>query len=249
MRERKDNMPRLVLTLAIAQFVAPFFPRLTGLGGEIGARTTETGLPAPETPAGYAFGIWFPIFVLGLVYAVRYWRDPANESYRRIALYAGAMFACGTLWMLWTQVMGSGLMQLPLIFGMFVSTLLGWRHVEPGGDKTLPVLFGLQAGWLSAAVCLNTTSWLRNLAGATPFGLTPEIYALATLLPAAAIALAMILRGRANIWYVIAVIWALAGIAVANINDERFVLIAALVLIAPVLLAFSARTKRVPAAR
>jgi hypothetical protein len=242
-------MPRLVLALAIAQFVAPFFPRLTGLGGEIGARTTEAGLPAPETPAGYAFGIWFPIFVLGLVYAVRYWRDPANESYRRVAPYAAAMFAFGTVWMLWTQIMGSGFMQLPLIFGMFVSTLLGWRHVDAHGDKTLPVLFGLQAGWLSAAVCLNTTSWLRNFVGATPFGLSPEIYALATLLPAAAIALVVIFGGRANIWYVVAMVWALVGIAVANINGENFVLIAALVLIAPLVAAFSARTKRVPAAR
>ncbi|MBL0929117.1 MAG: hypothetical protein IBJ15_03200 [Alphaproteobacteria bacterium] len=242
-------MPRLVLALALAQFLAPFFPRLTGIGGEIGARTTEAGLPAPETPAGYAFGIWFPIFVLGLVYAVGFWRDPANESYRRVAPYAGAMFAFGTAWMLWTQMMGSGLMQLPLIFGMFVSTLLGWRHVDVPGDKALPVLFGLQAGWLSAAVCLNTTSWLRNFVGGTPFGLSPEIYALATLLPAAAIALAAIFSGRANIWYVAAMVWALAGIAVSNINGERFVLIAALALIAPVLLAFSVRTTRVPAAR
>lgn len=249
MRERNNNMPRLVLALAIAQFIAPFFPRLTGIGGEIGARTTEAGLPAPETPAGYAFGIWFPIFVLGLVYAVRYWRDPANDAYRRVAPYAAAMFAFGTVWMLWTQLMGSGLMQLPLIFGMFASTLLGWRHVDAHGDKTLPVLFGLQAGWLSAAVCLNTTSWLRNFVGATPFGLSPEIYALATLLPAAAIALAAIFGGRANIWYVVAMVWALIGIAVANINGERFVLIAALVLIAPLVAAFSARTKRVPAAR
>ncbi len=242
-------MPRLVLALAIAQFIAPFFPRLTGIGGEIGARTAEAGLPAPETPAGYAFTIWFPIFVLGLVFAVRYWRDPANAAYRRVAPYAAAMFAFGTAWMLWTQIMGAGLMQLPLIFGMFASTLLGWRHVDAQGDKTLPALFGLQAGWLSAAVCLNTTSWLRNFVGATPFGLTPEIYTLATLLPAAAIALVAIFGGRANIWYVVAMVWALVGVAVANINGERFVLIAALVLIAPVLLAFSARTKRVPAAR
>lgn len=242
-------MPRLVFALAVAQFLAPFFPRLTGIGGEIGARTAEAGLPAPETPAGYAFGIWFPIFVLGLVYAVRYWRDPANVTYRRVAPYAGAMFAFGTAWMMWTQLMGSGLMQLPLIFGMFAATLLGWRHVDPAGDKTLPILFGLQAGWLSAAVCLNTTSWLRNFVGATPFGLTPDIYALATLLPAAAIALATILGGRANIWYIAAMVWALAGIAVTNINGESFVLIAALVLMAPVLLAFSVRTKRVPAAR
>lgn len=242
-------MPRLVFALAVAQFLAPFFPRLTGIGGGIGARTAEAGLPAPETPAGYAFGIWFPIFVLGLVYAVRYWRDPANESYRRAAPYAGAMFAFGTAWMMWTQLMGSGLMQLPLIFGMFAATLLGWRHVDLVGDKSLPILFGLQAGWLSAAVCLNTTSWLRNFVGATPFGLTPDIYALATLLPAAAIALATILGGRANIWYVVAMVWALAGIAVANINGESFVLIAALVLMAPVLLVFNVRTKRVPAAR
>lgn len=241
-------MPQTLLLLAIAQLVVPFFPRLTGLGGEIGARSIETGLPSPETPSGYAFGIWFPIFVLGLIHAVRFLRDPASEAYRRVELPVAIMFAAGTAWMLWTQIMGSGIVQLPLIYGMFAATLIGWSRLKPSDDKILPVLFGLQSGWLTAAICLNTTSWLRLVSGTTPFGLAPEIYALFTLLPAAAIALYMVLSGRASIWYVGAVVWALVAVAVANISGDTLVLAVAAGLIVPLLVAFNVRTKRVPAA-
>ncbi|MCM0019534.1 MAG: hypothetical protein NBV67_06040, partial [Tagaea sp.] len=64
-------MKRLVLGLAIAQFLAPYFHRVTGWGIDIGETARASGLPSPETPSGYAFSIWFPIFVLGLVHAWR----------------------------------------------------------------------------------------------------------------------------------------------------------------------------------
>jgi hypothetical protein len=236
-------MPRLILSLAIAQFLAPYFHRVTGWGRDIGDTARASGLPAPETPSGYAFSIWFPIFALGLVYAWRLWRAPDDERISRVAPHAAAMFAAGALWMLWTQMFGSTFVQLPLIYAMFAATMLGLAKIDPQ-DRASRALFGLQGGWLSAAIVLNTTSYLREGGWGAPFGLEPGVYALFTLLPASGIALAVILAGRANAWYVAAVIWALVGIVVANIGGDAFTMGVAAALVAPVLLARLLRRHR-----
>jgi hypothetical protein len=238
-------MKRLVASLAIAQFLVPYFNRVTGWGRDIGETARASGLPSPETPSGYAFSIWFPIFVLGLVYACRLWRAPDDERLARAAPYAAAMFAAGTLWMLWTQIVGSSWVQLPLIYAMFAATMLGWAKIEPN-DRAGQALFGLQGGWLSAAIWLNTTSYLREGGWGAPFGLEPGIYALFTLLPAAALALTIVLVGRANGWYVGAVVWALVAIVVANIGGDAIVLGTAAALIPAILIAPMARKHVVP---
>lgn len=213
-------MKTLVAALAFAQFVVPFGPRLLGWGQDIGRRASENGLPSPETPAGYAFSIWFPIFVLGIVYAIRLWRAPADTRLAPLAPFAAAMFAAGTAWMLWTQLVGSSVVQLATIYAMYAATMLGAARVA-SGDRPSAALFGLQGGWLTAAICLNTTSYVREFAGATPFGLTPETYALFTLVPATLLALATILARRANAWFAGAFAWALIGVAAANLAGEN----------------------------
>jgi hypothetical protein len=230
-------MKRLVLGLAIAQFLAPYFHRATGWGMDIGQTARASGLPSPETPAGFAFSIWFPIFVLGLVYA---WRSRPDAP---AAPYAAAMFAAGTLWMLCTQMLGWSFVQLPLIYAMFAATMLGLSKIDPA-DRVQRALFGLQGGWLSAASVLNTTSYLREGGWGAPFGLEPGAYALFTLLPAAALALATILSGRANAWFVGAVVWALVAIVAANIGGDALVLGTAAALIPAILLAPLARRHR-----
>jgi hypothetical protein len=232
-------MKRLVLGLAIAQFLAPYFHRVTGWGIDIGETARASGLPSPETPAGYAFSIWFPIFILGLVYA---WRTRPDAP---TAPYAATMFAAGTLWMLCTQMLGSSFVQLPLIYAMFAATMLGLAKIDPA-DRVQRALFGLQGGWLSAAIWLNTTSYLREGGWGAPFGLAPGEYALFTLLPAAALALAVIVAGRANAWYVAAVVWALVAIIVANIGGDALVLGTAAALIPAILIAPFARRHVVP---
>lgn len=232
-------MKRLVLGLAIAQFLAPYFHRVTGWGIDIGETARMSGLPSPETPSGYAFSIWFPIFVLGLVHAWRLREDSPT------APYAAAMFAAGTAWMLWTQLFGSTFVQLPLIYAMYAATMAGLAKIDPG-DRVQRALFGLQGGWLTAAIFLNTTSYLREGGWGAPFGLEPGTYALFTLLPAAALALATILAGRANAWFVGAVVWALVAIVVANIGRDAFVMGVAAALIPALLIAPLVRKRAIP---
>jgi hypothetical protein len=210
-------MNRLALPFAIAQFFAPYFHRVTGWGTDIGDTARASGLPSPETPTGYAFSIWFPIFALGLAHAWRLRKTPGET-----APFAAAMFAAGTAWMLWTQLFGSTFVQLPLIYAMYAATMLGFAKVE-SSDRIARTLFGLQGGWLSAAIFLNTTSYLREGGWGAPFGLEPATYALFTLIPATLLALATILARRANAWFVLAFVWALAAIVIANLAGETLV--------------------------
>ncbi len=216
----------LNLVLAAAQFAAPGFHAVTGIGGPIGRRAVDGGFLPPEQPAGWAFSIWFPIFVLGLAYAVHQALPSARENplYRRIGAATAAMFAAGTAWMLWTQIFGSSAVLLPLIFGMYAATMAasaGLAGFALAGRlrHLLPALLGLQGGWLTAAIMLNTTSVVRgNMA--EPFGVPMAIYALATLLPATVLAMATILARRANGWFVFAFGWALVAIAFTNIVTQ-----------------------------
>jgi uncharacterized membrane protein len=134
------------------------------------------------------------------------------------------MFAAGTAWMLWTQIFGSSAALLPLIFGMYAATMaasarLAGLSLEGRLQRLLPALLGLQGGWLTAAVMLNTTSVVRG-GTAEPFGVPASLYALATLLPGTVLAMATILARRANGWFVFAFAWALVAIAFTNIVTQ-----------------------------
>jgi hypothetical protein len=248
MTDRTRQM--LVLVLALAQFLAPFFHAATGIGGPIGQRATPGGFVAPEQPAGYAFSIWFPIFVLALVYAVHQALPGSAEHpvYRRIGPTTAAMFAAGTVWMLWTQIMGSSWALLPMIYTMYGATMLAASRVGIGSGpaaggfagRILPPLLGLQGGWLTAAIVLNTTSVVR--AGAPePFGLDANLYALATLVPATLLALATIWTGRANGWFVGAFMWALVAVGFTNLVTAPNLPLATVCGVALVAVIFSAR--------
>jgi hypothetical protein len=216
----------LNLVLAVTQFAAPGFHAATGIGGAIGRRAVDGGFLPPEQPAGWAFSIWFPIFALGLAYAVHQALPSERENpvYRRIGAATAAMFAAGTAWMLWTQIFGSSAALLPLIFGMYAATMiasagLSGMFLEGRAQRLLPALLGLQGGWLTAAIMLNTTSVVRG-SMAEPFGVPMAVYALATLLPATVLAMATILARRANGWFVFAFGWALVAIAYTNIVTQ-----------------------------
>jgi hypothetical protein len=216
----------LNLVLAVVQFAAPGFHAVTGIGGPIGRRAVDGGFLPPEQPAGWAFSIWFPIFVLGLVYAVHQALPSERENpvYRRIGAATAAMFAAGAAWMLWTQIFGSSVVLLPLIFGMYAATMIASAALAAQAlvgrvQRLLPALLGLQGGWLTAAIMLNTTSVVRGSI-AEPFDVPMSVYALATLLPATVLAMATILARRANGWFVFAFGWALVAIAFTNIVTQ-----------------------------
>lgn len=224
----------LVGSLAVMQFIASGFSRITGLGRPVESISMRGGLQPPEVPAGYAFGIWFVIFSLGLAYAIWYATKGRDDSLgRAVSVPACVIFALSCLWMLAAQLLGDGWYLVFLILMMWAASMMAFLPLRAAcalstvGRGVIHPMLGLYAGWLSLAIFLNITATTANTFGT--FGLTPSAYAFLSLLPAAALAGIALMRTKGDLWYAAAVFWGLHGIVVANLwlNTESKPLVAA----------------------
>lgn len=83
---------------------------------------------------------------------------------------------------------------------------------------TLP-LFGILCGWLSAAAWVNTIAFLR-VSAALPPSMTLTVSAALTIAAIGALSLLVLRRARGYFWFGATTLWALSGIASANIYDQ-----------------------------
>lgn len=214
--------PLTLAMLAIAQLASSFYARLTGHGQNIEAIAGRGGLRPPEVPAGYAFSIWMVIFVLALAYGLYYaTKGKDHELCRKVSIPAAIVFLCSSLWMLAAQTIGDGWHLVTLIVIMWAAStraLLTVCH-DPASDKPrryiLQPLFGLYTGWLTAALFLNITGTFAKEVGM--LGLSLNMYAMLTLVPAGILALALLRRTKGEPFMFGAFMWALAGIMAANV--------------------------------
>jgi hypothetical protein len=235
---RSANLIGAALLVPAARFHA-----WTGIGRPIG-EVPGSGTFSPETPAGYAFSIWGPIFVLVIVTALR----QALPAYRDHALYrqigwatAGSSFL-NVAWMLMAQTLGNGWWLVLAIFGILAFALVAFFRTLQHSQSldrfdrwiVLPMT-GLLAAWLSAAVWLNASSYLKLL-DPDRFGLSPQGFALAVLATIAAFGLTMLVRSRGNLWYAGTLIWALAAVIAANLMRSEGAPVVALAAAAAIVL-------------
>jgi hypothetical protein len=230
-----NNLLRQTLNslFALTQFFVPFFSQLTGIGQSIEAQAGKDMATSPEVPAGYAFSIWFAIFVLSVIYAV-YQALPSqreNQLFKRIGWWTAAAFFLSTAWMLIVQIFGDGWLLAVIIILMLISTLRSFlsltQDIKPlsGFDRFIMApLLGLFSGWLSIAAFLNTASVLKASRFHT-FGLSIDSFAIITLIAAAIMALAIIVKTRGNLWYGGTILWALTAVIVANTSRTQNMLI------------------------
>jgi hypothetical protein len=230
--QRNFQQPRLAMSAALlllvfaaGQWLVPVLPRLLGFGVEINRATATAGPPPPELPSGQAFAIWGLLFSLSVLYGLRQALPSRRDGhvYQRIRGPALMAFAASCAWMATAQFYGNGRVLVAIIWVMLAASfvtlrrLMSLRATLDGFDRwvTLP-LFGMLSGWLTAAVALNTISWLK-LIGAAPAWSTT---ALAAVLLAAVGLLALVLLRRAgsSAWYAAGVIWALGWVAHANLT-------------------------------
>lgn len=217
--------PLTLAMLAVAQFMAAGYARLTGHGQNIEALAGRGGLRPPEIPAGYTFSIWFVIFALAAVYGAYYATRTggAHELCRKVSLPAAILFLCSSTWMLAAQTVGDGWHLVWLIVVMWACStraLLAICHHSSADSVRryiLQPLFGLYTGWLTAAMFLNITGTFAKDVGT--LGLSANLYAMLTLIPAGILALALLQRTRAEPFLFAAFLWALVGVGVANIAN------------------------------
>ncbi|MBY0449647.1 MAG: hypothetical protein K2X01_03365 [Cyanobacteria bacterium] len=211
--------------LAFTQFLTPFFAELTHIGLRI--EETANSLPgtSPETPAGYAFAIWFVIFTLSLIYAVvqALPSHRQNPVFNQIRPTLAVIFLLNTVWMLIAQIYGD-VWQLALLITMM--TILSIRvflqvlsenmvrHIDKASFLLMPLL-GLLSGWLSLAVFLNVGAVLKPYFMQT-LALTYTDYALSLLIVTLGLVGWMLFRTKGNLWYGGTILWGLIAVIIAN---------------------------------
>ena len=208
------NVVALIATIAI-NGLANALP-LNGLTtGEISDR-----FRVYFVPAGYVFSIWSIIY-LGLLAFVVYQALPAQRSNPRLRR-VGYLFVLSCLaniaWLfLWHYE------QFPLTLlamGTLVASLIAiYLQLQQDGNAVataerwlVRLPFSIYLGWVSVATIANVTSTLDYL-GWDGAGIAPQVWAVIMLAVGMLLALAMSLT-RADVAYVLVLIWAYVGIAV-----------------------------------
>jgi hypothetical protein len=227
----------LNVLFALLLFPASRFSVLSGIGRPI----QEGAVPrmiSPEVPAGYAFAIWGPIFALTAIYAVRQALPGMRDAplYRAIGWATIVSSAANVTWMMLAQTVGNGwwlVLTIVTILIAAVSAFFGVLRRAGSLDRfdrwiVLPMT-GILAGWLSAAVWLNVASYIKQLQP-DRFGLSATVFAIAVLAAVTVFGWTILRRARGNAWYAGTLIWALAGVVVANsatVGGDRTVALAA----------------------
>jgi hypothetical protein len=202
-------------------------------------------------PAGYAFSIWGPIFLLSVAYAVYQAlpQERTNPLLRRVGWLAAAAYLGNGAWELLFPAERYVLAQV-LLVGIAlcaVAALLGIsRHARERGLSraerwlvTLPV--GLLAGWVTAAASVGFATTLVAL-GALSGGTGEALLGAALLLLAALVSAAVVLYARGGppqgyVGYAAAVLWALVAVVVSQYDASFLTTAAAVVSAVPVVLA------------
>jgi hypothetical protein len=223
----RDAARRLAnLLLAVIQAAIP------ALVFQGGFRTAPTGLPepgpTPVEPAGYAFIIWSLIYAGSLAYAVfqALPRNAESPLLRRIGWLTASGFLLTSSWMVFASF-GPLWATVPTMIGMFLLLAAAfviaarWEdQAGRGGRRWFVVLpLALFSGWLTAAVFVNPAEVLPRY-GFDRFGLSVEAFSIVVLGGAALAALTLLRLTRWNLAYALTVMWALAGIVVANVQRE-----------------------------
>lgn len=215
---------RLAVIAAVAvQIGAGFLPRV-GIGEFIGDRSDA--VRTLITPAGWAFAIWGPLFLLSILYAV--WQAlPAQRSNAllgRIAWPATIALAAQGVWSTYTQLDNLTFVSVAIILVSLIALLAVLRTVarepslSPAERLFVAPAFGALTAWLTAASIVNIAASLKYHGiggpGPTP-GLASAMIAVGAVIAAAAVAR---LRGAP----LYGLVFAYALVAINAAGGQRF---------------------------
>lgn len=226
------------LTVNSLANILPFNGQTTG---EISDR-----FPIRFVPAGYVFAIWGLIYIGLLAFAI-YQALPAqrkNKVLDEIAPLYWQASAANAVWIvLWHYEYFTATIFVMAI--LLVSLIVIYRRLRSSGQAgtgfhwCVQLPFSIYLGWISVATIANASQLLYFL-NWDALGLSADLWAVIMLVVATVLGLAMLVRERD--WaYVLVLIWAFVGIAVAQ-ADSAFVanaacaLSAALALLTAILL-------------
>jgi len=162
-------------------------------------------------PAGYAFAIWSVIYLWLFTHAVTsLWKRAENPVWDRTRLPLALAIALGAAWLSIAPV--APILATVTILIMAAAAIAAFLRADTETDRwLLSAPIAILAGWLSAAASVSTGVVIAG------YGLLSDT-ASALVLIAATLALSLWVQRRKPRMpvYGLTVIWALAGITVAN---------------------------------
>ena len=217
---RKTSL--LVLLAALAFALSPLLS-----SGFNGFAPDQFPIPQdnpPVQPAGYAFAIWGLIYlwlVAGAAYGI--WDRATDPDWEPMRPALTVSLLIGAAWIPVAQL--SPLWATVLIWAMLVTAVLALLRAGKADHLWLRTPIALYAGWLTAA---SSVALGLILAG---YGyLDAQMAALLGLTVALVIALTVqALRPDAP-GYPAAVVWALVGVLVANLDGPNWIVLALVIL-------------------
>ena len=205
MKARAALLLLVTLAFGAAPFLAPPFR-----GYDPALFPVQIARPSIQ-PAGYAFGIWSVIYLWLFVHAVTsLWKRAENPIWDRTRWPLVTAIALGSAWLSIAPV--APIAATVTILVMAAAAVTAFLRADTDTDRwLLSAPAAILAGWLSAAAAVSTGvviagyGWLSDTASAL-------------MMIAATLALATwVQRRKAQMpVYGLTVIWALAGIVVAN---------------------------------
>lgn len=246
----------LNLIAAPAMWILSTLPQITDWGRS--AKEFSEANNSLLVPYGFAFSIWFPIFVGCIGYAMLQ-ATKANrtrEIFRKTGWWTGAGFTGVCIWALfsgWGSPIiarwGTALIFVPTVYCL-IKAMLELTRGKEALDKTEKIWvwapISLIAGWTSIAIFLNWTPLIVDGIGSASPNIVPTMTMFSAALCFAAI---MARRSRGNSIYVFPIVWGLAWLAFKALTQppHSAVIAAAALLGCLILSAVTYASKRAPA--
>lgn len=171
-------------------------------------------------PAGYVFSIWGLIY-LALAAFVIYQLLPAqrqNPNLQRIGYWFVLSCLANGIWIfLWhyeyfALTLVAMLVLLYSLLQIYLRLDIGRRRVSAAERFFIHLPFSIYLVWITVATIANVTSLLDFL-GWNGWGIAPEMWAVIMLVVAALVSFGMAWL-RADVAYLLVIIWAVIGIAI-----------------------------------
>jgi hypothetical protein len=208
-----------VIIAVVVQIGAGFLPRF-GIGEFIGDRSDA--VRTLITPAGWAFAIWGPLFLLSIAFALWQALPPqrTNALLDRIGWPAAIALAAQGVWSTYTQIANLTFVSVAIILVSLAGLLIVLRalvhtpSLSRGERIFVAPAFTALAAWLTAASIVNISASLKyhGIAGAEP---SPAITTLMIVI-GAIIASFAAARSRGAPLYGLVFAWALIAINAAG---------------------------------
>lgn len=176
-------------------------------------------------PAGYVFSIWGVIY-LALAGFIIYQFLPAqrdNKSLERIGYWFVLSCIANSIWIfLWhyeffVLTLVAMLILLVSLIQIYLRLDIGRRKASALEQWLVRLPFSIYLGWVTVATIANITSLLDYVKW-NGWGIAPEMWAVIMLIIATLLSL-IIAWSRADIAYLLVIIWAVIGIAVKQADS------------------------------